>query len=935
MVLFQQLRQDLGGEHPLGFWLLLLGVVALAAAVSLSHLMLVALALLLLAGAYRLGVLATTLLALVAIAAVAAVGALRAPNDLPGGLPVPVPIQLALVTALLSVAPIMVSLLRTQRDVAKRSEDSASRHLHGLVEHTPGLVAHLGRDLRYRFANRGWLQWHGRSADEVLGREPRQLFEEAFASRLVSRMQRALAGQAQQFELKMPDGRELLARYEPQFGSDGAVEGFYELADDISWRGQAQRRFDALLAAADALLLLDTAGRVVDANAAAAELFSLPRASLVDQTSGSLLAGESAAELAEAVARLAEAPDAGTARLTLRGRRGAEEFPLEVRLAMVPAEGRNLVAATLRDTGEQAWLQQALQQTQAISEVTLDAVGDAVVACDAGRRITQFNPVAEELTGWTRAEALGLPFGEVIRMVSQESGAAVVSPLEMAFEENRAVRLQSDSALLRRNGARAPIEAAAVPVPDDGGNLAGGVMVFHDVSETRAMAMKMSHLAQHDYLTDLPNRVLLHDRLSQALAAAERGTKGALLFVDLDFFKHINDTLGHQAGDKVLQEVARRLVDAVRADDTVSRQGGDEFVLLLVRLADPRDAARVAEKLIQAVELPILVEGQELRISASVGIALFPQDARDIKTLMKQADTALYHAKEAGRGRYSYFTGTMSEKAEQRMRMEHDLRLALANDDFFLAYQPKVLQPEGRITGMEALVRWRRCDTGEVVPPGEFIPVAEETGLIVALDEWVMREACRQNRAWQQAGLPQVAVSVNVSLARFDPERLLENVRRILADTGLAPEWLEIEFTESQMFTHLERAQELIAQFKALGVHIAVDDFGTGYSSLGYLMRYKFDALKIDRSFVEGLPDDPKHRAIVQAIVGMARALDYRVVAEGVETIAQSEALQREGCLEMQGFLFSRPVPAEDFASLLRQRTIRLPEGSEAFSRRA
>ena len=341
--------------------------------------------------------------------------------------------------------------------------------------------------------------------------------------------------------------------------------------------------------------------------------------------------------------------------------------------------------------------------------------------------------------------------------------------------------------------------------------------------------------------------------LAQALAASERGQKGALLFVDLDFFKNINDTLGHQAGDKVLQEVARRLIEVVRVDDTVSRQGGDEFVLLLVRLADPRDAARVAEKLIVAIEQPFHVEGQALHISASVGIALFPQDARDVKTLMKQADTALYHAKQSGRGRYSYFTGVMSEKADQRMRMEHDLRLALANQDFFLAYQPKVMLPEGRITGMEALVRWRRCDTGEVVPPNDFIPVAEETGLIVAIDEWVMREACRQNHAWQQAGLTPVPVSVNVSLARFDPERLIAHVRAVLAETGMNPCCLEIEFTESQMFTQLERAQLLIAQLKDLGVQVAVDDFGTGYSSLGYLMRYKFDVLKIDRSFVRRL----------------------------------------------------------------------------------
>jgi EAL domain-containing protein (putative c-di-GMP-specific phosphodiesterase class I) len=348
----------------------------------------------------------------------------------------------------------------------------------------------------------------------------------------------------------------------------------------------------------------------------------------------------------------------------------------------------------------------------------------------------------------------------------------------------------------------------------------------------------------------------------------------------------------------------------------------------------PIDTIKIDRSFIQAIEQPIPFEGQDLRVSASIGIALFPQDARDTQTLMKQADTALYHAKESGRGRYSYFTGIMSAKAEQRMRVEHDLRFALANNDFFLAYQPKVTLPDGRITGMEALVRWRRCDTGEVVPPAEFIPIAEETGLITQLDEWVMREACRQNVAWQAAGLPAIPVSVNVSLARFDPDRLLAHVEEVLGSTGMAPQWLEIEFTEGEMFHNLERAQTLIAQLKALGVQVAIDDFGTGYSGLSYLMRYRFDVLKIDRSFVQGLPDDPRNTAIVQAIVAMARALDYRVVAEGVETFAQADSLRGYGCNEMQGFLYGRPVPAAEFAACLRRGVIDVVD-YEALPRRA
>ena len=845
------------------------------------------------------------------------------------------PVVAGLAVALLALAPLLASVLLEQRDAAVVKAQLAEQRLQALVERTPGLVAQLGRDLRYRFANRGFLQWHGLDEEQVVGRATAEIFEPALAARLDSRMNRALAGQAQQFDLAMPDGRELRTRLEPQFDADGSVDGFYLLAEDVSWRGQGARRFEAMLEAAEALLVIGAGGRITQANAAAAHLFGLEPDALLQRPLAELLGAASATQLQQALQDARTQPSASIDPLHLSARRGDDEFPLQIRLTSLPGDNGAQIAASLRDLGPELGLGERLQHQQALAQVMLDAVNDAVIACDAQARIVAFNPVAETLTGWTREDACGLPLQQVLRMVGAEPGSAPPSPLELALQDNREVHLQPEAALLRRDGEKMPIEASALPVRDADGNVVGAVMAFHDLSETRATAMKMSHLAQHDYLTDLPNRVLLRDRLSQALAAAERGSKGALLFVDLDFFKKINDTLGHQAGDKVLQEVARRLVDAVRADDTVSRQGGDEFVLLLVRLADPRDAARVAEKLILAVEQPFHVEGQVLHISASVGIALFPQDARDIKTLMTQADTALYHAKEAGRGRYSYFTGVMSERADQRMRVEHDLRFALANEDFFLAYQPKVRLPEGRITGMEALVRWRRSDNGQVVAPDDFIPVAEETGLITALDEWVMREACRQNRAWQDAGIAPVPVSVNVSLARFDPERVLAHVRATLAETGMAPQWLEIEFTESQMFTHLERAQELIARLKELGVKVAMDDFGTGYSSLGYLVRYKFDALKIDRSFVQGLPDDPKHSAIVQAIVAMARALDYRVIAEGVEDQSQADALLRHGCHEMQGYLYSRPLPAAEFVSLLQRGTLVAPPLAPVLSREA
>ncbi|GAB2513860.1 putative bifunctional diguanylate cyclase/phosphodiesterase [Lysobacter humi (ex Lee et al. 2017)] len=560
--------------------------------------------------------------------------------------------------------------------------------------------------------------------------------------------------------------------------------------------------------------------------------------------------------------------------------------------------------------------ERALSAEKERFRVTLDSIGDAVVACDTDMRITLLNPVAEDLTGWAESDALGRHVGDVVRLVDPATGQPPLSPLQIALGEDRIVALQREMLLERRDGERRPIEDTAAPIRDREGRLVGGVMVFHDISQTRAMALKMSHQAQHDPLTDLPNRVLLQDRLEHALAGVPLGLAGALLFVDLDHFKTINDSLGHQTGDLVLQEVARRLLGVVGAEDTVSRQGGDEFVVLLERRAEPQDAARVAEAMLLALREPVEVEEHRLHVSASIGIALYPQDAQDMRSLMRQADAALYHAKHAGRGRFSYFTRSMGERAERRLRLEHDLRDALAAGDLFLVYQPKVHRPDGIITGMEALVRWRRAD-GTLVPPLDFIPVAEESGLVGEIDRWVMLTACRQSKRWLDAGLLHGPVSVNVSLARFDADRLLAMVSNALRGSGLPGPLLEVEFTESQMFADPERAGRLIAGLRSLEVRIAIDDFGTGYSNLGYLTDHRFDTIKIDRSFVRRLPDDRKQGAVVQAIVAMAHALEAQVVAEGVETAAQAATLDGHGCDQVQGYYYSRPVPAEAFEALL------------------
>ncbi|WP_159015771.1 bifunctional diguanylate cyclase/phosphodiesterase [Cognatiluteimonas profundi] len=657
---------------------------------------------------------------------------------------------------------------------------------------------------------------------------------------------------------------------------------------------------------------LDTDRRYRFVNREYEEWFGRPASEFIGRTTAEMLGDEQAAQLSGPVAQ-ALAGQAVHFDAAVAGREASIVYVPEMQDGCVQG-----VFVLANDVSERKKAERALFEEKQRMQVTLESIGDAVVVCDTGMCITLLNPVAEAMTGWPESEAVGRPVDEVIRLVDMARGETPLSPLRIAIRDNRVVALQTDTALLRRNGVETPIEDSAAPIRDSDGNVVGGVMVFRDVSELRTMALKMSHLAQHDYLTDLPNRVLLHDRLSHALAstAGGFGPPGALMFLDLDHFKTINDSLGHQVGDQVLQEVSRRLLASVREDDTVSRQGGDEFVILLERLGDPRDAARVAQKMLHMMRAPIQVDGHLLHLSLSIGISLFPQDSNDAQALMMQADTALYHAKQSGRDQFSYFSNSMSEKAAARLKLENDLRDALRDGELCLVYQPKVMRPEQRITGMEALVRWRRKD-GDLGVPADFIPVAEESGLITQLDEWVMHEACRQNRAWQLMGLPSVPVSVNVSLARFDPERLLAHVAEALQRSGLAAEDLQIEFTESQMFCDEGRARTLIEGLHALGVRIALDDFGTGYSSLRYLLQYRFNTLKIDRSFVSGLPADEKQVAVVRAVVAMARALQADVVAEGVETIAQAEALEQHDCLEVQGFLYSHPVAPDVMALLL------------------
>ena len=442
-------------------------------------------------------------------------------------------------------------------------------------------------------------------------------------------------------------------------------------------------------------------------------------------------------------------------------------------------------------------------------------------------------------------------------------------------------------------------------------------MVFHDVSGSRAMAAKMAHLAQHDFLTALPNRVLLDDRLNQAIAMARRHQRRlAVLFLDCDRFKNINDTLGHMVGDLLLKSVAGRIVSAVRSSDTVSRQGGDEFIILLSELEDVADASLCARKIIRALAEPHHILRHDLHLTGSIGIAVYPTDGRNADTLIRHADMALYEAKESGGSTYRVFEEQMASRAVVRESVEGSLVRALEREEFRLHYQPRVKMATGAVVGVEALIRWNHPERG-LVPPAEFVPLAEDCGLIVPIGRWVRREACRQAARWRNAGLDHGIMAINVSAVELRSTAFLDTVTGVLAETRIEPRFVEMELTESVLIKDTESTKGALRALTELGVRLTLDDFGTGFSSLSYLKQFPISTLKIDRSFVRELSMNADDRVLVTAIIAMGRSLGLAVIAEGVETEEQLAVLQELGCEEGQGFHFCRPLPADDFTTYL------------------
>ncbi|WP_321887536.1 sensor domain-containing protein [Paraburkholderia bannensis] len=592
---------------------------------------------------------------------------------------------------------------------------------------------------------------------------------------------------------------------------------------------------------------------------------------------------------------------------------GLHRTTITSKLPLLDGDGRVMgVLGTYSDTTESKRADLALR----LQSRALDACVNAILITGPGpggsNLIEYANPAFRRITGYDPAEVIGLDCRLLQRDDRDQDGLVAIRQALMGNREVSAVLRN-----YRKDGALFWNQLLIAPVPDLDGRITHHIGIINDVTELIRYQEQLEYQANYDSLTLLPNRNLLRDRLQQALVAAQRHERGvAVVFIDLDGFKNVNDSLGHSVGDRLLGVVAERLTRCTRTSDTVARHGGDEFVIVLTDTIDEKSLIGWMERARQMISEPVMIDGTELYVGCSMGASVFPQDGNDAEALLKKADVAMYRAKELGRNTFQFYEPEMNAAAGARMNLERRLRRALRDSEFLLHYQPQVEIETGRIVGMEALVRWHDPEAG-LVSPSQFIPVAEESGLIGPLSDWVLREACRQNRAWQDAGLPPVRVSVNLSAKTFHQRDIAQQVSDVLQETGLEPCWLEVELTESTLMRNTEEAVSMLNALHEQGVGIAIDDFGTGYSSLSYLKRLPVDRLKIDRSFVADIGTSSDDETITAAIIALAHELRLQVIAEGVETSQQFAFLRERACDELQGYFFAPPLPGPEIAALL------------------
>ena len=857
-----------------------------------------------------------------------------------------VPVYGALVTLLLLIYLHALLTRRAMADelVRERTADLSKRQqsYETLVENLPAIISRYDEGFHHLFTNRAFEQSLGLPTGSVVGKTVREVFGTypGLDPALIVQWEAALSavhatGRSQHVEFGFPTAQGprffdgvVVAEAAAQSGGETALGIFHEITQRHTAEAWARKLSLVVEQNPATIVITDTEGRIEYVNDKFVESTGYAKDEVIGQKPSILKSGKtSAATYAELWATI-KAGNSWHGEFENRRRDGSL---YQERALIAPIQDRHGMTsnyvAIKEDISERRRMIDRLRESESRFRGVVSAMAEGLMLWSAEGTLLFSNPAAEEIFASSQTEFPGGVSSEPGSDRLREDGTPFASedwPWVIAIREACEVR-EMVMGLRSRDGALRWILINASPLCT--GNAAqpnAAVATFTDITERKAAQQRAEFLAHHDPLTGLPNRLLLRDRLEQALALARR-THGrvALMFLDLDRFKTINDSLGHPVGDKLLKAVVARLQSCVRESDTISRQGGDEFVIVLHDARDSEAVSRLADKVQQRMADPFLIDNHALSTSFSIGIALFPDDGQDFDSLTQKADTAMYHAKHAGRNAHRFFTEQMNVQAVEHMHLETRLRQALERSEFVLHYQPQIDLASGQITGVEALVRWQSPHDG-LVAPARFIPIAEETGLIVPLGKWVLGEACRQASAWQNAGLPRFRVAVNLSGLQFRRSDLLETVINSLVLADLDSEWLELELTESVLIHDADATLESARRLKAIGVRLSVDDFGTGYSSLAYLKRFAVDKLKIARPFIRDLVSDPDDAAIVRAIVQMAHALKLRTVAEGVQDGEVAEHLRACECDEIQGYWVAHPMPADALAAFVRERQVTL-----------
>jgi len=800
-----------------------------------------------------------------------------------------------------------------------------TRKLAQAVEQSPAIVVITDAKGCIEYVNPKFTEVTGHTAEDALGKNPRILKSGLTSHEVYREMWTTiLAGRQWKGELlNRKKSGELIwesTLISPLTGDDGQISHFITVKEDITRRKEAEAKMRMLSLALEhspaSVVITDRNGAIEYVNPKFTEVSGYTLAESIGKTPRILSSGLTPAETYRALWQSISSGHEWSGELLNRNRTGKLFWENERIAPITDTQGEITHFVALKeDITERRQAEAALH----LSNSAIEASSNGIVVIDARsaqRTILYANPAFEQMTGYDEAEILGQ---DIFRLLGCQEEHALFDYLSSALSQGE--RRCSVVPSRRKDGTAFWNEFAITVVRNAEEAISHYVGVLSDVTVRIEYQEQLAHQATHDELTGLANRSLLMDRIDQAIANAHRYRhSAAVLLVDLDHFKYINDSMGHAAGDQVVQEVAKHLVSCAREGDTVARMGGDEFVLVLNRIEDEQDVARVLQRILDSVSQPMLVEGRKLHITCSLGVSLFPKDGNDAENLLRYADTAMYHAKNSGRDGYWFYTADMNARMMERLTLEGHLRHALEQQEFVLHYQPQLDMRTGQVVGAEALIRWQSPTLG-LVPPGKFIPLAEETGLIIPIGDWVLKTASEQLKRWQTAGLPVMRIAVNISALQFRHKQFSNRLKALLEENQLAANHLELEITESMLMHDVEEAIAILRGLKAIDLQLSLDDFGTGYSSLSYLKRFPIDVLKLDQSFVRDILVDSDDATIAKTVIGLGHSLNLKVVAEGVETAEQYAFLQRHDCDLVQGYYFSRPLVADAFEQFLNRNT--------------